>query len=208
MSLPQPASFSAGWRKLPDELKTHVLRYALPQAVDINADNLAVTPRFRRSISFETYIMPLLTCPETTGIATELLYKHYTVCIKHFGDHGGLQYPSPKLNSHVRRLRIHIALSVKNLSFLQKLSEGHLGFPNLHYVALHLKGLAPEYEITFKSICAMKPIVMRTRVMEVQYVSTGQLLRVLRLPISACEDLEERLFNMFNIHWQEEKIQE
>jgi hypothetical protein len=34
------------------------------------------------------------------------------------------------------------------------------------------------------------------------------LLRVLRLPISACEDLEERLFNMFNIHWQEEKIQE
>jgi hypothetical protein len=54
----------------------------------------------------------------------------------------------------------------------------------------------------------MKPIVIRTRVMEIQYVSTGRLLRVLRLPISACEDLEERLFNMFNIHWQEEKIQE
>jgi hypothetical protein len=207
MSSPPAASFLAGWRKLPDELKTHVLRYALPQTMTFNADAFAGTPRNDRSNTFETYIMPLLTCPEIAGIATELLYKHYAVCIKHFGDHSGLLYPSPTINVHVRRLHIQITLSVKNLGFLRKLSEGHLGFPNLHYVALNLRGLAPEHETTFNSICAMKPIVIRTRVLEVRYNGTGRLLRVLGLPNSACESLETRIFNIFDIHWEEEKVQ-
>jgi hypothetical protein len=167
MSSQQAALFLTGWRKLPDELKTHILGYALPQAVAFNADTFAVTPRNRRSTTFETFIMPLLACPETISIATELLYKHFTMCIKHSRHHGGLQYPSPTINADVRRLHIQIPLSVKNMHFLRKLGEGHLGFPNLHHVGLQLNGLTFMGQTTFNAICDKEPIVLRTKVLKV-----------------------------------------
>jgi hypothetical protein len=94
------------------------------------------------------------------------------------------------------------------MGFLRKLGEGHLGFPNLRYVALHLIGSHLEDETIFSTICGMERIVVRTKVMEVQYIGTGRLLRILGLPISACESLETRLFNTFDIHREREKVRE
>jgi hypothetical protein len=78
--LPSASPFLNGWRRLPDELKIHILKYALP--ADQNFGDRA---SFRRGkdirgiplmVGFYKFVLPLLIAfPESAGLISEVFYS-------------------------------------------------------------------------------------------------------------------------------------
>jgi hypothetical protein len=73
----------AGWLKLPNELKLHILRHALPDGETFDCEYFRVPRcRFDRDPNrCDTYVLPLLCIPDLTGLVTEVLYGQNTISI-------------------------------------------------------------------------------------------------------------------------------
>jgi hypothetical protein len=106
-SQPQTPTFLTNWNKLPDELKLHVLSFALP--VDQHYSSVDFSVALRRWSSgqvhdFETRLLPLLACSKLASMAYEIYYKQNTMHISHNGQPGHGFLPPANVMPFVHRL--------------------------------------------------------------------------------------------------------
>jgi hypothetical protein len=176
-STPRPQSqnqankFSSGWYKLPDELKLHVLRYALP------VDQHYTYQDFNRSLRyagmqhdhFETAVFPFLACPRLSSLASEYLYSHNTIQL-------WPTFPKPTFLPYVamrhciRNLYVHVKRDINDFEFLAKLADGSTAFQRLRDLEINI-GL-PPYNARgkfYEFYSTMDPIQFDAKVLRVRY---------------------------------------
>ena len=191
----QPSTFLQGWHKLPDELKVMILRYAVPYGEtfsSVNVNKSALDQECRRVArhgpsrfrwqqekidqlrKYETHVMPLLTCPETAGLAAEIFYAQNNMVLRSMGDRAFWRPPSNML-PFIRSVETSVVVSNSMFEFfardLSALSQLTLGLPNLRNLILVV--VAHDYygERTkfVDSVNAMAPIALNTRRLDIRF---------------------------------------
>jgi hypothetical protein len=159
--IPSASPFFKGWRRLPDELKVHVLKYALPADQNFGdcgffrtGKNILGPPLM---VSFHKVVFPLLIAfPESPGLISEVFYSTNTMVIHDTcpSEISELQHPPQTVTYWVHQVQINLKLSVENLHYLRRLSRGEMGLPNLQLLAIQFMGyecpiLARERNVYF-----------------------------------------------------------
>jgi hypothetical protein len=120
----QPQAFLEGWCKLPDELKIAILNHCLPRHSTITESFSRLGTGPRGQTDFDAYLLPLLVCPGTACLATEILYCDNTVHIVHGREQMSKCFiPPPNAWQHISQLSLSCQLGRQTLSFLARIGK-------------------------------------------------------------------------------------
>lgn len=184
--------FLKGWRSLPDELKLHVLSFAIPSglAIDERAFSKKIKElslRYRkpegwlvgyydpRTILYCT-ALPFLGNAEIAQLAFEVLYKQNIIHLNQFS-----LSPPLSARSHIRNLSIATEPYYETFDKLRSLFHGSFDYPNLALVTIEFLLLSGYISAdTVSAISHLDAIRIRTNELHVsfqhgQYNNTDEL---------------------------------
>jgi hypothetical protein len=174
-SQPQNPTFLTNWNKLPDELKLHVLSFALPVNQCYDAVDFSVVLRNQsgaygtRVHDFETRLLPLLACSNIASMAYENYYKQNSMWFHPSAGLGSGLIPPANILPFVRRLSLCVRYDLKGLEFIVKLGSGDIGFANLHHVEIFIEYDQDLPDVVNNFFNAMQIVEMPTRSLHVIY---------------------------------------
>jgi hypothetical protein len=168
----QPTNFTANWRKLPDELKLNVLRYALPINATFSASDFQ-KPRRKPNPdqpTFQYSVLPLLASPELAGLALEVFYTQNTFRITFDADYHAL-CPPRSVCEHVHRIHIVIQACAEAFEALCAglAGGGGLDFANLLHAELEIDGAFSRDESVLKIYKLVSTVIVPTRMLKPTY---------------------------------------
>ncbi|KAF2449796.1 hypothetical protein P171DRAFT_517438 [Karstenula rhodostoma CBS 690.94] len=176
--------FSAGWNKLPIELKLMIVSFVVADPMPLGY--LDCDPRSEYGANW-CYLELLRSTPEIAELAKEAFYSvnaFRVVTIIAFNPNRVLKRPPREFSNRIRHLEIRIGHNVP-CGFLKKLSSQNSEFPRLEYVTIHVTVSGRRGGVWFKFnndqkinfSCAGNFVVdMRTR-----NVRTKDKIEVMRL---------------------------
>ena len=141
------SNFVRGWNKLPDELKVRVLSFALHASLATSTRHGVVTSDNFRAC-YRSLLKPRLeNTPEIATLAKEAYYNINLVRLssnqRYLSSHGHgrrlhFRYPSPAVNSCIRRIAVHVNIRPQEWQYLMRLATGTYGFENVARVYIVL----------------------------------------------------------------------
>ncbi|KAK7185018.1 hypothetical protein DPSP01_002848 [Paraphaeosphaeria sporulosa] len=132
------STFVRYWDKLPEELRVSII------AENMKAHPARQTPRTQALLT-KLYPHCRMT-PQIARLAITGFYKHNEFLVQL---NSGMpnRYPQVPYNDLIRRLQLSMYIRRSQWEFVQKLSEGKLGFANLKYVSILISWHYPAEDI-------------------------------------------------------------
>ncbi|KAF2675698.1 hypothetical protein K458DRAFT_425299 [Lentithecium fluviatile CBS 122367] len=132
------ATFAAGWAKLPDEIKLHVLSYSNLVTPYGRLDTDAFDEK-GMSTTVDNYIAHCLMGPDFARLATEIFYSGNTFMLTQLLHEVAIPLISKRTYHHlIRRLFLRFCYGMRtgrsHWRSLRKLAEGGYGFAALKWI--------------------------------------------------------------------------
>jgi hypothetical protein len=199
-----PSSTLANWRKLPDELKVHILGYLVPTGGQYSAQDFVKWTNMSLCHEVWNVVMPLLSCPEIFNFVVELFWGQNTMCIHkrraHKSKRSTVLYPPHYSWVYLRRLRLSLGDGALDEGALQDVARAIRDFPHLRHLTLIINDRKYGRGLALLTPPGPPAVAFSTHMLEVEYHHTNVFYNeAYNGALSQGDPVEEPLLNSLSI---------